>query len=185
MSGGFMQIENSAVISAVKIITPVPFVDERGSFARIFCVRELAEALNGKNIEQINYSSTKIKGSIRGMHFQKPPHSEIKIVRCTKGSIFDVAVDLRKDSPTFLKWHGEVLSEQNGKMLLVPEGFAHGFQTLENNVEMIYSITASYHKESEGSIRFDEPLVNIEWKLPPAVLSQKDLAVAFLDGNTI
>ncbi|GBU23469.1 dTDP-4-dehydrorhamnose 3,5-epimerase [Fibrobacteria bacterium R8-3-H12] len=178
-----MQIENSAEISAVKIITPVPFVDERGSFARIFCVRELAEALNGKNIEQINYSSTKIKGSIRGMHFQKPPHSEIKIVRCTKGSIFDVAVDLRKNSPTFLKWHGEILSEQNGKMLLVPEGFAHGFQTLENNVEMIYSITASYCKESEGSIRFDEPLASIEWKLPPAVLSQKDLSVAFLDGG--
>jgi len=178
-----MQIENSAGISAVKIITPVPFVDERGSFARIFCIRELAESLNGKNIEQINCSSTKTKGSIRGLHFQRPPHSEIKIVRCTKGSIFDVAVDLRKDSPTFLKWHGEILSEQNGKMLLVPEGFAHGFQTLENNVEIIYFVTASYHKESEGSIRFDEPLVNIEWKLPPAVLSQKDLAVAFLDSS--
>jgi len=96
-----MQIENSAKISAVKIITPEPFVDERGSFTRIFCVRELAEALNGKNIQQISYSSTEIKGSIRGMHFQKPPHSEIKIIRCTKGSIFDVAVDLRKNSPTF------------------------------------------------------------------------------------
>jgi len=178
-----MQIESSTVIPAVKIITSVPFIDERGSFARIFCIKELAEVLNGKNIEQINYSSTKTKGSIRGMHFQKPPHSEIKIIRCTKGSIFDVAIDLRKNSPTFLKWHGEILSEQNGKMLLVPEGFAHSFQTLENDVEMIYLMTASYCKEAEGSIRFDEPLVNIEWKLPPAVLSQKDLAVAFLDEN--
>ena len=178
-----MQIENSAIIPAVKIITPVPFVDERGSFARVFCIKELAEALKGKNIEQINYSATKTKGSIRGMHFQKPPHSEIKIVRCTKGSIFDVAVDLRKNSPTFLKWHGEILSEENGKMLLVPEGFAHGFQTLEDNVEMIYSITESYHKESEGSIRFDEPLVNIKWKLPPTVMSEKDLNVQFLSDN--
>jgi len=178
-----MQIENSTEISAVKIITSVPFVDERGSFARIFCIRELAEALNGKNIKQINQSSTKIKGSIRGLHFQKPPHSETKIVRCIKGIIFDVAVDLRKNSPTFLKWHGEILSEQNGKMLLVPEGFAHGFQSLEDNVEIIYFVTASYCKEFEGSIRFDEPLVNIEWKLPPAMLSQKDLATAFLDSD--
>jgi dTDP-4-dehydrorhamnose 3,5-epimerase len=153
----------------VQVITPTPFTDERGFFARVFDHKEL-----GVEIAQINHSMTKVKGSIRGMHFQRAPFAEVKIVKCLKGSIFDVTVDLRKDSPTYLRWHGEVLSAENLKMLVVPQGFAHGFQSLEDDVEIIYFCSAPYNPESEGAVRYNDPKIGIEWPLPVTVVSAKD-----------
>ena len=156
------------------IIVPEPFQDKRGKFSRIYCFTELKEIGNSKSLVQINHSLTKQKGAIRGMHFQYPPRAEIKIIKCIKGSIFDVAIDLRKGSPTFLKWHGEILSAENIKALYIPEGFAHGFQTLEENCELLYFHTESYSPKDEGAVKFDDPLIGIEWPLEISDISDKD-----------
>jgi dTDP-4-dehydrorhamnose 3,5-epimerase len=177
-----MIIENTK-ISDVKVIQSEPFSDERGFLNRIFCQEELHAVRPDIIIKQINHSMTALKGTVRGLHFQYPPHAELKIVRCVKGSIFDVAVDLRKDSSTFLQWYGEVLSADNMKALLIPEGFAHGFQSLEDKIEMIYMHTESYCKESEGSFRFDDPKININWPLIISQVSQKDLSAPFVLNN--
>lgn len=177
-----MIIENVG-IDGLKLITPEPFYDERGYFSRIFCQKDLAEIKENLVIAQVNNSFTKKKGSIRGMHFQYPPSAELKIVRCVRGSIFDVGVDIRKDSPTFLKWHGEVLSAENQKMLVIPEGFAHGFQTLEDNCEIIYFNTAFYSKESESAISYKDPKIGIKWLEEVTVVSEKDQNHPFIDEN--
>ena len=163
-------------IDGVRIIASEPFIDNRGFFNRIFCQQELEIIRPGIVIAQINHSMTKEKGTIRGIHFQYPPHAEMKIVRCIKGSIFDVAVDLRKDSPAFLQWHGEILSAENMKALVIPEGCAHGFQSLEDDIELIYMSTAPFCKEAEGGVRFDDPKVGIQWPLDVSVISDKDKA---------
>lgn len=168
-------------IKDLKVITSEAICDERGYFERVFCQKELSSIKENIIIEQINHSLTKNKGSVRGLHFQKPPHAEMKIVRCTRGKIFDVAVDIRKGSDTFLHWHGEILSSDNLKMLVIPEGFAHGFQTLEDNCEMLYLHTKSYHKESEGSINFSDPKLNISWPLPLTNISDKDASHSYLE----
>ncbi len=165
---------NKTKIKDVYIIEPEPFKDHRGMFARVYCKNEFKEIGHSKDIININHSATALKGSIRGMHFQYPPKAEIKIVKCINGSIFDVAIDLRKDSPTFLKYHGEVLSAENMKMFYVPEGFAHGFQSLEDNIEMIYYTTEFYSPENEGGIRYNDPQVKIEWPLTVTDISEKD-----------
>ena len=177
-----MKIEQTK-ISGVTVIHSEPFIDERGFFNRIFCQKELEVIRPGIVIAQINHSMTKKKGAIRGMHFQYPPHAEMKIVRCITGSIFDVAVDLRQDSLTFLHWHGEVLSAENMKALVIPEGCAHGFQSLENNIEMIYIHTQFYSKHSEGTIRYDEPKIAIQWPLTHTMISEKDMAYPFLQHS--
>jgi dTDP-4-dehydrorhamnose 3,5-epimerase len=161
-------------ITDVAVIHSEPFKDERGFFNRIFCQKELEIIKPGIVIAQINHSMTKAKGTIRGIHFQNPPHAEMKIVRCVKGSIFDVAVDLRKDSPTFLQWHGEVLSAENMKALVIPEGCAHGFQSLEDDIEMVYISTSPFCREAEGGIRFDDQKIGIQWPLPVTIISEKD-----------
>jgi len=168
-----MIIENVG-IDGLKLITPKPFFDERGYFSRIFCQKETIEIKENLVIAQINNSFTKKKGTIRGMHFQYPPHAEIKIVRCVRGKIFDVGVDLRKDSPTFLQWHGEILSAENQKMFVIPEGFAHGFQTLEDDSEIIYFNTAFYNKEFESAISYKDPKIGIKWLEKVTVVSEKD-----------
>ena len=177
-----MKIEQTK-ITDVSVILAEPFKDERGFFNRIFCQKELEVIRPDIVIAQINHSMTKQKGTIRGMHFQNPPHAEMKIVRCIKGSIFDVAVDLRKDSPTFLQWHGEELSAENMKAFVIPEGCAHGFQSLEDDVEMIYLHTQFYSKQSEGAIRYDEPKINIQWPLDHTVISEKDMSYPFLPNS--
>jgi len=177
-----MKIEQTK-IAGIAVIHSEPFKDNRGFFNRIFCQKELVSIQPNIVIAQINHSMTKTKGTIRGMHFQYPPHSEMKIVRCIKGSIFDVAVDLRKDSPTFLQWHGEILSAENMKAFIIPEGCAHGFQSLEDNIEMIYISTSPYYKEAEDGIRYDDPKVNIQWPLDRTVISEKDLSYSFMPGN--
>jgi len=168
-----MKIEQTK-ITGVSVIHSEPFRDDRGFFNRIFCQKELEIIRPNLMIAQINHSMTKTKGTIRGMHFQYSPHSEMKIVRCIKGSILDVAVDLQKDSPTFLQWHGEILSEENMKALVIPEGCAHGFQSLEDDIEMIYISTSPYCREAESGIRYNDPKVRIQWLLPITIISDKD-----------
>jgi dTDP-4-dehydrorhamnose 3,5-epimerase len=156
------------------LIDPDPFKDERGLFARVFCERELQEINHTKAIVQINHSLNAKRGAIRGMHFQYGPKAEIKMVKCLAGSVFDVLVDLRKLSPTFGKWHGEKLSSDNMKLMYIPEGFAHGFQTLTENAQLLYLHTAFYTPEYEGGVRFDDPDLAIDWPLPPTMISERD-----------
>ena len=156
------------------IITINPIGDSRGWFARTYCKNEFLNIGHNKEWVQINHSFTSLKGTIRGLHFQQKPFTEIKLLRCISGSVFDVIVDLRKDSPTFLKWFGIELSAENKKMLYIPEGFAHGFQTLENNTELIYHHSEFYNAESEAGLRFDDNLLNIIWPLETTEISERD-----------
>jgi len=156
------------------IIDLEPFSDERGWFARTFCKKEFEGIGHHKEWAQLNHSVTYKKGSVRGMHFQHPPYSEIKMVRCIAGAIFDVIIDLRNGSPSFLKWFGAELSAMNKKMLYIPEGFAHGFQTLTNDCELIYHHTSLYTPGAEGGIKYDDKRVGIEWKLPVSEISDRD-----------
>jgi dTDP-4-dehydrorhamnose 3,5-epimerase len=165
------------------IIALQPFTDERGWFARFYCKDEFKQIGHEKEWLQLNHSATYKKGSIRGMHFQKPPHSEIKMVRCIAGAVLDVIIDLRKNSSTFLKWFGAELSAENKKMLYIPEGFAHGFQCLTDNCELIYHHTEFYAPAAEAGIKYDDPKINIEWALPVTRISQRDAAHIYLDGN--
>ena len=151
-----------------------PINDERGWFARYFCKKEFSTIGHNKEWVQMNHSFSLKKGTLRGMHFQKPPYSEIKLVRCIQGSVFDVIIDLRKDSPTFLKWFGAELSAENKLMMYIPEGFAHGFQTLEDNSGLLYMHTAYYSPEAESGLRYNDPQVNISWPLEISEISMRD-----------
>jgi dTDP-4-dehydrorhamnose 3,5-epimerase len=151
-----------------------PYVDHRGKFARTYCQNELKQIGHYKQIVQINHSLTRRRGAIRGMHFQYPPKAEIKMVSCLHGSVFDVIVDLRRHSSTFLEWYGEILSAENHKMMYVPEGFAHGFQTLEENTELLYLHTEFYSPEHEGGLVYNDPMLSIEWPLETTEISEKD-----------
>ena len=161
-------------LSGLAVIRRKPIEDDRGFFCRFFCAEEFREAGLRKPVAQINHTFTREKGSVRGLHFQHPPHAETKIVSCIQGGIFDVAVDLRKDSPTFLRWHGEKLSASNRKSLLIPEGFAHGFQTMTEDCELIYLHTASYMPDAEGALNVLDPRLAIDWPLGVARLSERD-----------
>lgn len=156
------------------LLESAPFTDHRGAFARLFCANELAATGLARPIVQINHSRTTAQGAIRGMHFQRPPHAETKIVRCLRGAIFDVAVDLRPASPTFLRWHGELLTPDNMRAMCIPEGFAHGFQCLKADSELLYLHTEFYMPDFEGGLRCDDPAVGINWPLPPTDLSDRD-----------
>jgi len=157
------------------------FKDKRGMFARIFCKKEFEKNGLENDFVQINHSLTKMKGSIRGMHFQFPPHAETKVVKCIKGSVFDVIIDLRKDSPTFLKWYGEILSAENMKAIYIPEGFAHGFQTLEDSCELIYLHSEFYIPEGEGAVRYNDPKINIKWPITVTEISEKDKNISLIN----
>lgn len=148
--------------------------DHRGAFSRLFCADALAPALGSRRIVQINQSLTRTVGAVRGLHFQQPPYAEMKMVRCLRGRVFDVAVDLRAGSPTFLQWHAEELSPASGRMMLIPEGFAHGFQVLEPESELLYLHTAFYTPAAEGGVRHDDPQLGISWPLPVTDLSARD-----------
>ncbi len=150
------------------------FRDDRGFFAKLYSENDLKPFLANKHIVQINLSRTTQKGTIRGMHFQKHPFADLKIVQCTKGKIIDIVVDLRKASPDFLKWHAEELSDTNGKSLIIPEGFAHGFQTLCDDCEILYFHTAPYKPDYEGGINPLDPKLNIKWPLEVSQLSSRD-----------
>lgn len=154
-------------------------IDHRGSFARLFCEAELGPALGSRKIVQINHSRTRFRGSLRGLHFQRPPHAELKMVRCLSGRVWDVALDLRKGSATFMKWHAEELDAANARMLVIPEGCAHGFQTLTDNCELLYLHTAAYEKSAESGLRYDDPRAAISWPLEVTELSDRDRALEF------
>jgi len=157
--------------------------DARGYLDRLFCAQELAEAGWTKPIAQINHTRTARQGTIRGMHFQYPPHAEKKLVMCMKGRVYDVAVDIRKGSPTFLQWHGEILSPDSANALMIPEGFAHGFQTLTPDVEMLYFHSDFYAPESEAGIRYNDPLISIKWPLDVIDISERDKTHPILENN--
>lgn len=148
--------------------------DERGFFTRTFCKNEFKQVGFNKEFVQFNHSYNKLKGTIRGMHFQYAPFCETKLIRCIQGAVYDVAVDLREGSPTFLQHVGVELTAQNMTSILIPEGFAHGFQTLEDNTALIYHHTEFYTAGADGGLRYNDPALNIIWKLPAAQLSEKD-----------
>ncbi|MFT3679339.1 MAG: dTDP-4-dehydrorhamnose 3,5-epimerase [Ferruginibacter sp.] len=165
------------------IVSLKPFSDERGWFARTYCKNEFAAIGHDKEWLQMNHSFTNEKGTVRGMHFQYPPFSEIKMVRCIAGAVMDVVVDIRKDSPTFLQHVSVELSAVNKQMIYIPEGFAHGFQTLQENTELIYHHSAFYQPGVEGGLRYNDPVLNIQWSLPVVNVSERDNNHPLLDAN--
>ncbi len=157
--------------------------DERGHFMRLFCEAELGDILQGRTVKQINHSYTQEVGSIRGMHFQKPPHAEMKLISCLKGRVLDVVVDIRAESSTFLKHYAVELSAENQKTIVVPEGFAHGFQVLESDSELLYLHTEFYAPGFEGGLRYDDPALSIDWPLVGENISERDQAHTLIDNN--
>ncbi|GHA80244.1 dTDP-4-dehydrorhamnose 3,5-epimerase [Pontibacter akesuensis] len=150
--------------------------DERGFFGRSFCQNEFEEHGLSANVRQTNVSYNKKKGTLRGMHMQLAPNEESKLVRCTRGAIYDVIIDMRPDSETYKQWIGVELTADNYRMLFVPEGFAHGFITLEDNTDVTYQVTEFYTPGAERGIRWNDPAFNIEWPIEPVVISEKDQA---------
>ncbi len=160
-----------------------PFCDERGWFVRYYCKNEFSEIGHTKDWVQMNHSVSYKKGTLRGMHYQIQPFSEIKMVRCIAGVVFDVIVDLRKGSSTFLQWFGAELSAENKTMMYIPEGFAHGFQCLSENCELLYHHTAVYNSEAEAGIKYNDSKLNIEWPLPVTVISDRDNVHPFINED--
>lgn len=148
--------------------------DPRGRFARIFCEGSLAAFGQPFHVRQINHSSTRGAGTVRGLHFQRAPQAEAKLISCLRGEVWDVAVDIRQGSPTFLHWHAEHLVAGDGRSLLLPPGFAHGFQALSENAELLYLHSADYAPEHEGGLLAGDPRLAINWPLPVANLSVRD-----------
>ena len=155
--------------------------DERGFFARTFCATEFGAAGLETVFVQANHSRNRLGGTLRGMHFQRRPHAEVKVVRCVRGAIRDVIVDIRPESPTFGRWQGFDLDAEEGRMLYVPAGFAHGFQTLADGTEVSYQVSCPYTPGAEGGLRWDDPTLAIAWPLPVASISEKDAAWPHLD----
>ena len=155
-----------------------PIQDERGFFVRTFCKKEFKDIGHDKEFVQMNQSYNKLKGTLRGLHFQLAPHQEIKLVRCIAGSVYDVIIDLRKGSETFLQWFGTELSVENHLMMYIPEGFAHGFQALTSDCHLIYHHSEYYVPGAESGLRFDDPELKIEWPLPLTVIFCCDAILA-------
>jgi dTDP-4-dehydrorhamnose 3,5-epimerase len=165
-------------LAGLMVLQRRPLRDERGFFSRVFCADEFAPAGFDAPIAQINHTLTRRRGAVRGLHFQHAPHAEVKVVSCLRGSIFDVAVDLRRGSPTFLHWHAETLSAQNDRSLLIPRGFAHGFQALEDDCELLYLHSSAHAPAAEGALSVLDPRLAIDWPLPFTDLSARDRAHA-------
>ena len=176
-------IFNETNLKGSYTIELTPMGDSRGWFARAFCKEEFLQINHNKEWLQINHSFSAEKGTIRGLHFQLSPHSEIKLVRCIAGKVFDVIVDLRKDSETFLQWFGVELSAENKRMIYIPEGFAHGFQTLSDNCELIYHHSAYYKSDMEMGMNSHDPKININWPLEATVVSDRDKSHDFITNN--
>ena len=170
-------------ISGLKMVERSRIGDKRGFLSRIFCADELAQAGWNKPIIQINHTLTEHARTVRGIHYQIPPYAEMKLVTCVLGEVWDVAVDLREGSPTFLKWHAELITAENGRALLIPEGFGHGFQTITDQCELIYFHSEAYNPEAEAGVRFDDPELAIKWPLPLKVISERDRSLPLIDKN--
>jgi dTDP-4-dehydrorhamnose 3,5-epimerase len=150
--------------------------DERGFFARTWCAEEFQQLGLNPKLAQCSISSNTRRGTLRGMHFQAEPHAETKLIRCSSGAIYDVIVDLRPNSPTYCRWFAAELTSANHKMLYVPEGFAHGFQTLVDHTELFYQISVSYQPESARGVRWNDPMFGIEWPISNPIISARDSA---------
>lgn len=161
-------------VAGARVLEVKRIEDHRGFFGRIWCQNELRQQGLKSEIAQANVGFSLKRGTLRGLHFQAAPHTEVKVVRCTRGSMFDVIVDLRPESPSYKRWFGIELSADNHKMLYVPEGCAQGYITLEDNTEMYYNTTEFYHPETASGVRFDDPEFGIEWPMAPAVISDQD-----------
>ncbi|WP_126455408.1 dTDP-4-dehydrorhamnose 3,5-epimerase [Sulfuriflexus mobilis] len=170
-------------LSGLMVVQRKATEDHRGYLSRLYSAEEFSEAGFNKPIAQINQTLTRKKGAVRGLHFQHPPYAETKFVSCLKGEVLDVAVDIRSGSPTFLQWHSEILSATNRRGLLIPEGYAHGFQALTEDCELIYLHTAAYHPEAEGALNVADPRLGIVWPLPIDDLSERDRNHSLLDQD--
>jgi dTDP-4-dehydrorhamnose 3,5-epimerase len=168
-------------IAGVVVVRAEPLADDRGMFARTYCAREFAAAGLNPTVAQANVSFNVRAGTLRGMHFQHPPAAEAKLVRCTRGRVYDVAVDLRPGSPTYLRHVGRVLDADAHEALYVPEGCAHGYLTLEDGSEVAYQVSAFYAPGAEGGLRWDDPVLAIDWPAPVRVISPKDASWPLLD----
>lgn len=173
---------STTALPGLIVIERQPISDHRGFFCRFFCADELAAAGFTQPIAQINHTLTCQRGAVRGLHFQCPPHAEGKLVSCLRGEIFDVAVDLRADSPTFLHWHAERLSAANCRSLMIPRGFAHGFQTLSDDCELIYLHSAPYVAAAESALNVRDTALAIDWPLAITDISDRDLKHPMLTG---
>lgn len=161
-------------IQGLRVVQRERLGDARGFLSRLFCAEELAIIGWHKPISQINHTWTQTQGTVRGLHFQRPPHAEMKLVTCLRGAVWDVGLDLRAGSPSFLQWHAVELSATNGCALLIPEGFAHGFQALTNDCELLYLHTAPYSAHAEGGLLATDPALAITWPLPISMQSERD-----------
>jgi dTDP-4-dehydrorhamnose 3,5-epimerase len=170
-------------LEGLKLIERERLVDSRGYFSRLFCAQELSAAGWHLPIAQMNHTFTAKRGTVRGIHYQKPPKAEMKLVTCIKGEVWDVAVDLRNGSPTFLKWHAEILSEQNNRSLLIPEGFAHGFQVIEPESELLYLHTEYHDGNNEAGLRYDDPMLGVMWPIEVSNFSVRDANHALIDRS--
>jgi dTDP-4-dehydrorhamnose 3,5-epimerase len=164
-------------LQRLKLIQRKLIGDHRGYLERMFCAEELQSVIPGKGIVQVNHTLTAKRGTVRGLHFQYPPYAETKVVSCLRGEVFDVAVDLRQGSSTFLRWHAEILSAGNHRTMLIPEGFAHGFQALTEDCEMLYFHTAAYQPSAEGGLNAQDPRLDIRWPEAVLELSSRDAAL--------
>jgi len=174
---------NSTSLAGVYQVDLTPIEDERGRFTRLFCQKELSAILQDRPIVQINSSRSKNIGTIRGFHYQIPPYTETKFIQCTRGSVHDVVVDLRKKSETFLNSFSCDLTENDNLMLVVPAGIAHGFQTLNEDSELLYFHSEYYQPDHEAGIRYDDPVIQINWPLTPTLISPRDRAYKLLNDN--
>lgn len=170
-------------LAGLKLIERQCLGDRRGFLSRLFCVEELDAAGWCKPIAQINHTYTAHRGTVRGMHYQHPPHAEMKLVTCIRGEVWDVAVDLRTGSATFLHWHAEILSPDNHRALLIPEGFAHGFQALTDDVELLYCHSAVHSPDAEAALNAQDPRLAITWPLGIAELSPRDSKHPLIDST--
>ena len=168
-----MKLHPTPLAGLVEIEQPA-VGDARGRFTRLFCEQAFAPIRPHLHFTQINWSHTQGRGSLRGLHYQKPPAAEAKLIRCLRGRVYDVAVDVRADSPTFLRWHAVELAEDNNRAFFLPEGFAHGFQALTDEAQLLYMHTAPWTPDCEAGLRHDDPLLAIAWPLPVAQLSARD-----------
>lgn len=170
-------------LEGLQILQRQPLADNRGYLERMFCSAELGPLLSNKNIVQINHTMTHKRGAVRGLHFQYPPHADTKFISCLRGEVFDIAVDLRADSPTFLKWHATILSAAMHNTFVIPEGFAHGYQTLTAECEMLYLHTASYQPSVEGGVNIKDPQLAIDLPLPITELAERDANYPMLKAD--
>ena len=168
-------------LSGLYVVELETLNDERGFFARSFCVREFEALGLDSTVAQCNISFNTKVGTLRGLHFQAPPHEEAKLIRCTRGAIYDVAVDIRPDSRTYLNWHAVEITQDNRRMMFIPRGFAHGFQTLVDNSEVFYLMSEFYHPECARGLRWNDPVLAITWPLENPIVSDKDRIYPLLD----